>query len=111
MHSQGKDAEHKEPSTPCHSLQPGDWVQIKVHLWKTSLAPRWKGPFQVLLVTNTAVKCHGHDSWVHVSHCKKLRPLLNKGLALGAEASRAKAARAKVPNASRKNRPRRRSKM
>uniref|UniRef100_A0A8C6Y9I0 Murine leukemia virus integrase C-terminal domain-containing protein n=1 Tax=Naja naja TaxID=35670 RepID=A0A8C6Y9I0_NAJNA len=58
-------------STP---LVPGDWVLVKVFQWKHYLIPRWKGPFQILLTTNMAVKCQGLPSWVYTSHCNKLCP-------------------------------------
>ncbi|XP_053904103.1 protein NYNRIN-like [Malaclemys terrapin pileata] len=74
FYTQVKEALPKDPVQPCHSLEPGDWVYIKVHQRKTALAPRWKGPFQVLLTTNTAVKCQGLPTWTHASHCKKPPP-------------------------------------
>ncbi|KAJ1204870.1 hypothetical protein NDU88_000308 [Pleurodeles waltl] len=42
---------------PGHALKAGDWVVIKKHVGKSCLEPRWKGPFQVILTTTTAVKC------------------------------------------------------
>uniref|UniRef100_A0A8C5M720 Gag-Pol polyprotein n=1 Tax=Leptobrachium leishanense TaxID=445787 RepID=A0A8C5M720_9ANUR len=54
-----------------HGLNPGEWVYIKNHVPKSSLSPKWKGPFQVILVTPTAVKLRNHRHWVHGSHCKK----------------------------------------
>ena len=42
-----------------HRIQPGDWVYIKVFKRKNALKARWTGPHQLLLVTNTAVKCKG----------------------------------------------------
>ncbi|XP_053902493.1 cytosolic phospholipase A2 gamma-like isoform X2 [Malaclemys terrapin pileata] len=74
FYTQVKEALPKDPVQPCHSLEPGDWVYIKVHQRKTALAPCWKGPFQVLLTTNTAVKCQGLPTWTHASHCKKTPP-------------------------------------
>ncbi|KAM6111498.1 LOW QUALITY PROTEIN: TATA box-binding protein-associated factor RNA polymerase I subunit C [Phoenicopterus ruber ruber] len=44
-----------ELNTPAHSFQPGDWVYVKS--WNAEpLTEKWKGPFQVLLTTYTAVK-------------------------------------------------------
>ncbi|KAJ1169541.1 hypothetical protein NDU88_001434 [Pleurodeles waltl] len=40
----------------CHSLKAVDWVVVKKHVRKTCLEPRRKGPFQVILMTTTAVK-------------------------------------------------------
>jgi len=51
--------------TPLHPLQPGDWVVVKELRRKHWKSKRWQGPFQVLLVTHTAVK-------VAESHCKKV---------------------------------------
>uniref|UniRef100_A0A8C4QA59 Uncharacterized protein n=1 Tax=Eptatretus burgeri TaxID=7764 RepID=A0A8C4QA59_EPTBU len=39
-----------------HSIQPRDWVHMKVFKRKNALKARWTTPHQVLLVTNTAVK-------------------------------------------------------
>ncbi|KAJ1136118.1 hypothetical protein NDU88_002536 [Pleurodeles waltl] len=36
------------------------------------LEPRWKGPFQVILTTTTAVKCAGVLNWIHASHTKRV---------------------------------------
>ncbi|XP_041424970.1 protein NYNRIN-like [Xenopus laevis] len=53
-----------------HSLVPGDWVLVKKFLHKSSLEPRFDGPFQVLLTTATSVKLDGKNTWIHASHCK-----------------------------------------
>ncbi|KAJ1202108.1 hypothetical protein NDU88_005909 [Pleurodeles waltl] len=50
---------------PGHSLQAGDWVVVKKHVRKSCLEPRWKGPYQVILTTTTAVKCAGVPNWIH----------------------------------------------
>ncbi|KAJ1105523.1 hypothetical protein NDU88_002929 [Pleurodeles waltl] len=57
---------------PGHTLKAGDWVVIKKHVRKSCLEPRWKGPFQVILTTTTAVKCAGVPNWIHASHTKKV---------------------------------------
>ncbi|KAJ1109278.1 hypothetical protein NDU88_006641 [Pleurodeles waltl] len=57
---------------PGHALKAGDWVVIKKHVRKSCLEPRWKGPFQVILTTTTAVKCAGVPNWIHTSHTKRV---------------------------------------
>ncbi|KAJ1154095.1 hypothetical protein NDU88_006851 [Pleurodeles waltl] len=57
---------------PGHNLRTGDWVVIKKHIRKTCLEQRWKGPYQVVLTTTTAVKCAGLPNWIHASHTKRV---------------------------------------
>ncbi|KAJ1192347.1 hypothetical protein NDU88_001658 [Pleurodeles waltl] len=58
---------------PGHALKAGDWVVIKKHVRKSCLEPCWKGPFQVILTTTTAVKCAGVPNWIHASHTKRVK--------------------------------------
>ncbi|KAK5916341.1 hypothetical protein CgunFtcFv8_011334 [Champsocephalus gunnari] len=55
---------------PLHRLHPGDFVLIKDFRSKNWKSNRWQGPYQVLLVTQTAVKVAERATWVHASHCK-----------------------------------------
>ncbi|KAJ1134292.1 hypothetical protein NDU88_000745 [Pleurodeles waltl] len=57
---------------PGHSLKAGDWVVVKKHMRKSCLEPRWKGPYQVMLTTTTAMKCVGIPNWIHACHTKKV---------------------------------------
>ena len=47
-----------------HSLETGDWVFWKHHQRKTALKPHWKGPYQVLLTTDTATELEGIAHYV-----------------------------------------------
>ncbi|KAJ1090124.1 hypothetical protein NDU88_003261 [Pleurodeles waltl] len=38
----------------------------------TCLEPHWRGPYQVVLTTTTAVKCAGLPNWIHASHTKRV---------------------------------------
>ncbi|XP_075066597.1 uncharacterized protein LOC142153168 [Mixophyes fleayi] len=55
--------------TGTHKLLSGDWVVIRKHI-RRRLEPRYKGPYQVLLMTPMAVKVQEKDTWIHASHCK-----------------------------------------
>ncbi|XP_053745273.1 uncharacterized protein LOC109256981 [Panthera pardus] len=56
-----------------HQFRPRDWVLIKRHRQGT-LEPRWKGPFQVILTTPTAIKVDGIATWIHFAHAKPVDP-------------------------------------
>ncbi|XP_034959469.1 uncharacterized protein LOC118079408 [Zootoca vivipara] len=57
-------------SEPVHPFTPGDEVWLKE--WKDGpLAPRWRGPFLVLLSTPTAVKLDGVAPWIHHTRVKR----------------------------------------
>lgn len=53
-----------------HDFAPGDNVLIK-SIEKRSLLPRWKGPYQVLLTTRTAIKVQGKPEWIHATRCQR----------------------------------------
>lgn len=55
-----------------HDLSPREWVLVKKHVKKLCLEPRWHGPYQVILVTTTAVKCGGLPNWIHTSHTRRV---------------------------------------
>ncbi|XP_061776298.1 uncharacterized protein LOC133568410 isoform X2 [Nerophis ophidion] len=55
-----------------YTIVPGDFVLIKNFRRKSWKQRRWLGPFQVLLVTHTAVKVEERPTWVHASHCKAI---------------------------------------
>ncbi|XP_062421340.1 uncharacterized protein LOC119202433 isoform X3 [Pungitius pungitius] len=62
----------KPAEGPLHKLKPGDFVVVKDFRRKNWKARRWQGPFQILLVTQTAVKVAERATWIHASHCKKV---------------------------------------
>ncbi|XP_077331006.1 protein NYNRIN-like [Lithobates pipiens] len=69
--SRAKAGQPVDTSDGTHGLKSGEWVYIKNHTPRTTLSPRWKGPFQIILVSPTAVKLKDYKYWVHGSHCKK----------------------------------------
>ncbi|XP_069480458.1 ubiquitin carboxyl-terminal hydrolase MINDY-2 isoform X3 [Ambystoma mexicanum] len=57
---------------PGHDILPGSWILVKAYERSSCLAFRWRGPYQVLLVTRTAVRVAGKKNWVHATHVKKI---------------------------------------
>jgi len=56
--------------TPVHRYPPGDFVCIRT--WNSEpLQEKWKGPFQSLLTTYTAIKVGGVEAWIHYARVKK----------------------------------------
>ena len=53
-----------------HDFQPGDYVYVKT--WTSvPLQEHWRGPFQILLTTFTAIKIAESDAWIHYTQMKK----------------------------------------
>lgn len=49
-----------EPTTKvCPSLKSRDWVYMKVYQGKITLQLHWKGPAQLLVITNPTITCKG----------------------------------------------------
>uniref|UniRef100_A0ABI7W353 Murine leukemia virus integrase C-terminal domain-containing protein n=1 Tax=Felis catus TaxID=9685 RepID=A0ABI7W353_FELCA len=61
------------PTPTPHQYRPGDWVYVKRHHRET-LEPRWKGPYNVVLTTPTALKVDGIATWVHHTHIRPADP-------------------------------------
>ena len=58
--------------TPAHKFQPGNWVYCKD--WGTSLLQsKWRGPFQLLLTTATALKPGRVKSQIRYSRTKRTK--------------------------------------
>ncbi len=72
---QVKAAQGKVAERFLHEVRPGDFVVIRDHRRKSWKSKRWLEPFQVLLVTHTAVKVAERATWVHVNHEGGCRPL------------------------------------
>uniref|UniRef100_A0A8D0KXQ8 Murine leukemia virus integrase C-terminal domain-containing protein n=1 Tax=Strix occidentalis caurina TaxID=311401 RepID=A0A8D0KXQ8_STROC len=57
--------ESPEPNPNMH-------VKGKQDTWTSEpLQERWKGPFQILLTTFTAIKIAESDAWIHYTRVKK----------------------------------------
>jgi len=59
------------------TVKPSDWILIKVikkKEKKNCSSPRWDDPYQVVLKTLTAAEIAERTSWIHLSHCKLVRP-------------------------------------
>ena len=56
------DLSSKDPSG--HSLEPSDWVFWIHQQRKTTIKLHWKGPYQVLLTTDTAAKLQSTEPWL-----------------------------------------------
>ncbi len=72
---QVKAAQGKVAERFLHEVRPGDFVVIRDHRRKSWKSKGWLGPFQVQLVTHTAVKVAERATWVHVDHKGGCRPL------------------------------------
>ncbi|RMC20820.1 hypothetical protein DUI87_01673 [Hirundo rustica rustica] len=62
--------QNRELDGPVHDVQPGGYVYVKSFAEKT-LEPQWEGPFQVPLITFTAIKIKEQKAWIHHSRVKK----------------------------------------
>lgn len=63
---------------PCQ-VNPGDMVYLKdLKTHSDGLSPKWKGPYQVILSTPTAVKLKDHTSWTHISLVKLMTSFQDK---------------------------------
>lgn len=51
-----------------HSLVLGQWVLVsKPQHLQTPLEPKFEGPYQIILVTDAAVKVKGKQRWIHAT--------------------------------------------
>ncbi|KAM4630703.1 uncharacterized protein ACJ7VT_000355 [Polymixia lowei] len=74
LHSQVMAAHSPPADGGGHNIQLGDYVYVKQDRKKNTLQPKWTGPFQVVLTTQTAVKCEDRPTWIPASDCVKLTP-------------------------------------
>ena len=58
-----------EPPEGGHSLVPGQWVMIHKPQ-RIPLEAKYEGPYQILLVTPSAIRVANKTKWIHASHCK-----------------------------------------
>lgn len=56
-----------------HPVEPGAWVLLKDLRRKHWNQERWRGPYEVILSTPTAVRIAERDTWVHLSHCRLVK--------------------------------------
>uniref|UniRef100_A0ABM5FXN6 Protein NYNRIN-like n=1 Tax=Pogona vitticeps TaxID=103695 RepID=A0ABM5FXN6_9SAUR len=87
IREQGISVQRPPLEVAVHSFQPGGWAYIKT--WKTEpLTPRWLGPFQILLTTETAIRTK-ELGWTHHTRAKhaadpeglwEATPVLGNGL-------------------------------
>ncbi len=72
---QVKAAQGKVAERFLHEVRPGDFVVIRDHRRKSWKSKRWLGPFQVLLVTHTAVKVAGEGYVGSRKPCRRVPPI------------------------------------
>lgn len=63
--SQVKAALPKHGEGPLHPLKVGDWIVVKRHHRKAWRKPQWDGPWQMTLMTPTAVRVAERETWIH----------------------------------------------